>query len=471
MKTSFSREQLAEPALAEADAVIRACVRHGFCPQTCPTYLLLGDENDSPRGRIDLARAMLEHGGAPDAATVRHIDQCLSCLSCETTCAARVEYRHLVDHARAHIETHYRRPWRERALRTLLATVLPRPRLFALALVLARAARPLAGLLPGRLGGLVRFAPPRPRAAQEPPLPAPAVPAVAPTREVILLEGCVQRVLGAAINDATVRVLERHGVRVHRLRETQCCGALTLHMGRTAAARASARRAIVAWERVLAAHPACSAIVVNTSGCGTTLKDYGRLFAHDAAWAARAARIAELVRDVAEVLNELPLAPRDDLPAVPVAYHDACSLQHGQRVTEAPRRVLRRLGFPLREVPERHFCCGSAGTYNLLQPGLAERLGERKAAHLAATAAPLFAAGNLGCLLQIGRYSERPGVHTVELADWATGGPLPAALSGLDLGAWPGPAAAPTPATTVPGEINFWLYEASTPQPETSHVE
>jgi len=468
MHTQFTSAQLADPRLAEADSIIRACVRHGFCPQTCPTYVLLGDENDSPRGRIDLIRAMLEQGGAPPAATVRHIDRCLSCLSCETTCAARVEYRHLADRARAHIEMHYRRPWRERWLRRLLASVLPHPGRLRVALALARLGRPFARWLPGRLRGLIESVPP---AADVNTVgnAAPPHATATPHREVALLTGCVQQVLGAQINAATVRVLERHGCRVHVAPDAVCCGALTLHMGREADGLAAARTAIAAWERLLAEHP-LTAIVVNTSGCGTTLKDYGRLFAHDPDWQPRAARIAGLVKDISELLAELPLAPRTDVPELPVAYHDACSLQHGQGLVAPPRNVLRRLGFALREVPERHFCCGSAGTYNLLQPAIATRLGERKAQHVAATAAVLFTAGNLGCLLQIGRYSALPGVHTVELADWATGGPLPPALAGLDLTAYPPRTSAAGPGAAAPAadEINFWLYAPPTVAEETT---
>lgn len=461
MHTQFSVTQLADPKLAEADSIIRACVRHGFCPQTCPTYVLLGDENDSPRGRIDLIRAMLEQGGAPPAATVRHIDRCLSCLSCETTCAARVEFRHLADRARVHIEMHYRRPWRERGLRWLLASLLPHPGRLRLALAAARLGRPFARWLPGRLRGLVESVPPA--YAGTACNTAESLAALPPQREVALLAGCVQQVLGAHINAATVRVLERHGCRVHVAADAVCCGALTLHMGREADALAAARSAIETWEALLAEH-ALTAIVVNTSGCGTLLKDYGRLFAHDPHWYPRAARIAGLVKDVSEVLADLPLTPRTDVPELPIAYHDACSLQHGQGLVAPPRALLRRLGFALREVPERHFCCGSAGTYNLLQPAIATRLGERKARHVAATSAVLFAAGNLGCLLQIGRYSALPGVHTVELADWATGGPLPPALAGLDLTAYPPRTAADSPGAAVPAadEINFWLYAPPT---------
>lgn len=469
MHTHFTPQQLDQPALAEADGIIRACVRHGFCPQTCPTYILLGDENDSPRGRIDLIRGMLESGGPPEASTVRHLDQCLSCLSCETTCAARVEYRHLADHARAYIERHFRRPWRDRWLRRFLATVLTRPALLRAALALAALTRPLAGLLPTALRALVEASPLRLPARA--PRPSAAHPTDAPRLRVALLDGCVQQVMGAHINAATVRVLERHGCHIVATSAERCCGALTLHMGREDEARAAARQAIAHWDSLIDAG-LLDAIVVNTSGCGTTIKDYGRLFAHEPAWAARAARVAEHARDVSEVLAMLPLAPDPNRPRLPLAYHDACSLQHGQRVTAAPRRVLRAVGFALSEIPEGHFCCGSAGTYNLLQPAIAGRLGARKASAIAGTGAAAVAAGNLGCLLQIGRYSTLPLLHTVELVDWATGGPCPPALNGIDFSPWLHAASASPTTTAVPSteEINFWLYAGTLPAAEdTTH--
>ncbi len=469
MQTHFKPHQLALPALAEADGIIRACVRHGFCPQTCPTYILLGDENDSPRGRIELIRGMLETGGAPSASTVRHLDQCLSCLSCETTCAARVEYRHLADHARAYIERHFRRPWRDRWLRHFLATTLTRPALLRRALGLARLARPFGALLPATLRALIEAAP---RTALAPAIkPSNAVPTAAPTLRVALLDGCVQQVMGAHINAATIRVLERHGCQVVATSAERCCGALSLHMGREDEARQAARVAIAHWHALLD-QGALDVIVVNTSGCGSTIKDYGRLFAHEPVWAARAASVADHTRDISEVLAMLPLVAHASRPRLPLAYHDSCSLQHGQRVTAAPRRLLRAVGFELHEVPEGHFCCGSAGTYNLLQPAIASRLGARKASAIESTAAVAVAAGNLGCLLQIGRYSRLPLMHTVELIDWATGGPCPPALAGVDLTPWQSAAPVEATGTAMPiaEEINFWLYAAHpTAAEETTH--
>ncbi len=460
MQTHFSAQQLSDPSLAEAERIIKSCVRHGFCPQTCPTYVLLGDENDSPRGRIDLMRAMLEHGGPPEAKTVRHLDQCLSCLACETTCAARVDYRHLFDRARVHIERNFRRPWRERLWRALVASVLPYPSRLRVALHLGRFVRPFARVLPRRLSELLELLP----------LAAPATPAAASTpthtargaarKRVALVAGCVQQVMGAHINDATRRLLQRHGCEVVDIEGDACCGALTLHMGREVDGLTRAR-ALLARLTDEIEGAGLDAVVVAISGCGTTLKDYAHLFAGDPRWRDPAAQVAAMVRDVSEYLSQLNLEFRADMPFLPIAYHDACSLQHGQRVLEPPRRLLKLAGFDVREIPEGHFCCGSAGSFNLLQPKLAHQLGVRKAAGITATGARAVAAGNLGCMVQLAHHSGLPLVHTVELLDWASGGPRPAALAHVDIKAYPARATATAEVSPADGdEINYWVYEA-----------
>jgi len=432
MRTNFTSAQLADPAIAEANDILQSCVHYGFCTNTCPTYVLTRDENDSPRGRIDLIRGMLERGGSPDAREVHHLDRCLSCLSCMTTCAVKVDYVHLIDRARSHIETAYRRPWADRMMRAMLAAVLPRPRLFLAALHLAALVRGLSGLLPARL---------RPMFAMMPDLhPDILVPQLfraegARRGRVALLAGCAQQALDGRINAATIRVLQRHGYDVVVADGAGCCGSLTLHMGRQAAAAAAARRNVGAWMREVRG-AGLDAVIVNASGCGTTVKDYGHLLADDD----DARTIAALARDVTEFLAGIGLRPAA-APALTVAYHDPCSMQHGQRVTRPPRDLLRSAGFKVVDVPEKHFCCGSAGTYNLLQPAMAEALGRRKAAHIDSTAAQVIATGNIGCMVQIGRYAGRPVVHTAELLDWATGGPCPAALVGIE------PAPARTDAT------------------------
>ncbi|MBJ6124846.1 glycolate oxidase subunit GlcF [Microvirga splendida] len=432
MRTNFSEAQLADPEIAEANQILETCVHYGFCTNTCPTYVLTRDENDSPRGRIDLIRRMLEKGGPPDPKTVHHLDRCLSCLSCMTTCAVKVDYVHLIDRARVHIEHHHRRPWPERFLRGLLANVLPYPRRFQWALRGARAAKVLPSMVPSALRASLAMVPEPKRLDTD--ILAPGVyPAEGQRRKrVAVLAGCAQQVLNGNINRAAIRLLRRHGCDVIVSAGVGCCGSLTLHMGRESDARVSARAAIAAWTREIEAE-GLDAIVVNASGCGTTVKDYGHLFARDPGMAEPARCVAALARDVSEILVDLGLAPPAEPKAYRVAYHDPCSMQHGQRVTRHPRELLRAAGFQVMDIPEKHFCCGSAGTYNLLQPDMAERLGQRKADHVASTDPDIVATGNIGCMMQIGQYLGRPVLHTVELLDWATGGPCPPALAGVPL--------------------------------------
>ncbi len=426
MQTSFTPEQLRDPAMAEANAILRTCVHCGFCTATCPTYQVLGDELDSPRGRIYLIKDMLETGRPADEKTVKHIDRCLSCLACMTTCPSGVHYMHLVDQARAYIERTYRRPLPDRLMRWVLAKVLPYPTRFRLAVLGAWVARPVAGLLPGRLRALIDFAP---RSLPPPsPLDAPQVFRAEGVRRrrVALLTGCAQRALNTDINAATIRLLTRHGCEVVIARGMGCCGALTHHMGRVAESHRAAAANIAAWGAEIRG-AGLDAIVINTSGCGTTVKDYGHMF-RDGPLAAEAATVSALARDVTELMEDLTLrAPR--APALRVAYHAACSLQHGQQVRTAPKALLAAAGFTVLEPSDAHLCCGSAGTYNLMQPEIAGALKSRKVRALSATRPDVIAAGNIGCMMQIGSGTETPVVHTVELLDWATGGPAPAALA------------------------------------------
>jgi glycolate oxidase iron-sulfur subunit len=427
MQTSFTPAQLADPDTAASEKIIRTCVHCGFCTATCPTYMLLGDELDSPRGRIYLMKEMLEKGGPPSPRTVKHVDRCLSCLSCMTTCPSGVNYMHLVDHARAYIETHHVRPWPERFLRALLARVLPNRAAFRGALRLAQVSRPLQGLLPGRLKVMAAMAPERltgPDRAERPRV----FPAEGPRRmRVALLAGCVQPVLAPEINGAAIRLLNRLGAEVVVAKGQDCCGALPHHLGKAEQAKAMARANIAAWTREIDGE-GLDAIIVTASGCGTSVKDYGFMLREEPAIAQDAARISALARDVSEVLAALQ-PPGGPAPmGLTVAYHSACSLQHGQGVREEPKALLRAAGFTVVEPAEGHVCCGSAGTYNLLQPELAERLRERKVANLSATAPDVIAAGNIGCLTQIAGGTEIPVAHTVELLDWAMGGPMPPAL-------------------------------------------
>ncbi len=423
MQTSFSPAQLADPAIATSEKILRKCVHCGFCTATCPTYALLGDELDSPRGRIYMIKDMLEHDRPATAEVVKHVDRCLSCLSCMTTCPSGVDYMHLVDHARAHIERTYKRPFMDRALRRVLAAVLPNPALFRLSVTLARLGRPFAPALPAKLRAMLALAPAS--------LPAPApesalnIKPAGATRRVALLPGCTQQVLAPHLNTATARLLARHGCEVTVLPGTGCCGALRHHMG--ADDHAEARANVLAWKDEVEAGRV-DAIVINASGCGTTVKDYGFLFRNDPALAAPAAAISKITRDVTELMSEIGLQAPVIRTGQRVAYHSACSLQHGQRVTEAPKQLLRQAGFEVVDVPEGHLCCGSAGTYNMLQPEIAAQLRERKVANIESTGPALIAAGNIGCMVQIGSGTKLPVVHTAELLDWATGGPRPEAL-------------------------------------------
>ena len=430
MQTSFSLAQLADPDIKEADGILRACVHCGFCTATCPTYVLLGDELDSPRGRIYLIKDMLENDLPATPEVVKHVDRCLSCLSCMTTCPSGVNYMHLVDHGRRRIEETYDRPLADRLVRSLLAAVLPRPSLFRLALIGAWFARPLARILPARLAAMLRLAPARLSCPS--PVDRPQVfPADGKRRKrVALLAGCAQQVLAPEINEATIHLLTRHGCEVVVASGAGCCGALVHHLGEEGPALAAARANIDAWQREIDGD-GLDAIVVNASGCGTQVKDYGFMLRGDETHALAAQRISGLARDVSELMSELGLMAPVRATGLRVAYHSACSLQHGQRVTVEPKALLAAAGFAVLEIPEGHLCCGSAGTYNILQPELATRLRDRKIGNIESLRPALVATGNIGCITQLGAALTLPIVHTVELLDWATGGPLPRALKDL----------------------------------------
>jgi glycolate oxidase iron-sulfur subunit len=427
MQTHFSPAQLADPDTRESEKILRSCVHCGFCTATCPTYTLLGDELDSPRGRIYLIKDMLENDRPATEQDVKHIDRCLSCLSCMTTCPSGVNYMHLVDHARQHIEATYRRPWPQRALRSLLGFILPRPALFRASLYGSILGKPMARLMPRQIRAILDLAPQHvPRASI---VDRPQVFAAegARTRRVALLTGCAQRVLAPQINESTIRLLTRHGCEVIVAAGAGCCGALTHHLGHNS--HGYARANIVAWSAEIAGG-GLDAIVINASGCGTTVKDYGFMFRNDPILAEPARRISALTRDVTELMSEVGLQPPRHPTGQRVAYHSACSLQHGQQVKQQPKRLLEAAGFSVCDVPEGHLCCGSAGTYNLLQPEIATQLRDRKVANIARAKPMLIAAGNIGCMTQIASGTELPVVHTVELLDWATGGPRPPALPG-----------------------------------------
>ena len=429
MQTSFTLAQLADPDVAEADKILRACVHCGFCTATCPTYVLLGDELDSPRGRIYLIKDMLENDRPATGEVVKHIDRCLSCLACMTTCPSGVHYMHLVDHARAHVEETYSRPLGDRVLRALLAKVLPDRKLFRLSLLAGSAGRVLAPLFGAlglnRLAAMLRLVPSRlPPGSEE---GQRVFPAQGPRRgRVALLQGCAQSVLAPSINEAATRLLTRKGYEVVLAGEG-CCGSLVHHMGREQQALGNARAAIDLWTREIETN-GLDAIIVTASGCGTTIKDYGYMLRNDPTYAGRAARVSALAKDISEYLAALDLGAAARPGGLKVAYQAACSLQHGQKIVKQPKELLAKAGFTVSDIGEAHLCCGSAGTYNIMQPEIATRLRDRKVANIERTGADVVATGNIGCMTQLAEATAIPIVHTVELLDWAHGGPRPAAL-------------------------------------------
>lgn len=431
MQTNFTPEQLRDPKLNEAEQILRRCVHCGLCTATCSTYVLLGDERDSPRGRIYLIKEMLEQGKPASAQVQHHVDRCLSCLSCMSTCPSGVDYMHLVDLARAHIEETGQRTRKDRMMRRLLAAVVPYPERFRKALKLAPLGRPFTGMM-RRLGfkelaAMIDLAPRH--------VPGKAKYQGAGTaqtlgerrKRVLMLAGCAQQVLRPQINDATIRLLAKRGVEVVVAANAGCCGALVQHIGKEAAALEQARRNVRAWAKEMTRAPV-DAVIVNASGCGTTVKDYGHMLARDPELAGTAAQIAAMTRDVTEFLAGYDLGPPTRWSSLRVAYHSACSMQHGQRITAEPRALLKKAGFTVVEIPEGHICCGSAGTYNILQPEIAGQLRQRKLDNIRLAKADIVSAGNIGCISQIGLAGEIPVVHTVELLDWAYGGPVPSGL-------------------------------------------
>ena len=433
MQTHFSAAQLQDPATVEAGKILRACVHCGFCTATCPTFVLLGDELDSPRGRIYLIKEMLEKDRPADALTVKHIDRCLSCLACMTACPSGVNYMHLVDAARSHIEKTYRRPIQDRLLRSLLGAVLPYTKRFRLALAAARLARPFKALYPRlgrsgrRLSAMLSLAPKNIPSTLAPPRGGAISEASAGKTRVALLSGCVAPVLRPSINDAAIRLLSRLGIEAVLAKGEGCCGALLHHLGKEAGALAQARHNVDIWNAEIERH-GLDAIVITASGCGTMIKDYGYLLRRDPAYAAKAARVSALAKDITEFLGGQDLPEPVNPGGAVVAYHSACSMQHGQKIDALPKQLLRQAGFQVRDIAEGHLCCGSAGTYNILEPEIALRLRDRKIANIMQTAPDIVATGNIGCIRQIASGTSIPVIHTVELLDYAYGGPKPEGL-------------------------------------------
>ena len=429
MQTHFSATQLAEPQIQQADDILRKCVHCGFCTATCPTFVLTGDERDSPRGRIWMIRDFLEQDSPADSRLQYHLDRCLTCLSCMTTCPSGVDYMHLVDIGRERLDSTTSRPLADRLVRWMLSHIVPHAGRFHLALLAARLAKPVSFLLPKRLKAMVSLAPATPQ-----PLDriggtdaSYADKDTASIKRVMLLAGCAQRAIDLEINAATIRLLNRFGIEVVVKSQASCCGALAHHISAHDKAMQTMRQTADAWRDEIEAGR-IDAIIVNTSGCGTQLKDYGHLLADDADYAEIGSQISDYAMDISELLARLDVLPLNAPNGLVVAYHAACSLQHGQKVTEAPKALLERAGFRIVSPAESHLCCGSAGVYNVLQPELSQQLQARKLSALNATGADIVAAGNLGCINQLAD-STAPICHTAQLLDWAYGGDAPAAVA------------------------------------------
>lgn len=430
MRTEFSLAQLADQGVAESEQILRKCVHCGFCTATCPTYVTLGNELDSPRGRIYLIKDMLENDRPADVKTVTHLDRCLSCLACMTTCPSGVNYMHLIDHARAYIEKTYRRPLMDRLTRALLVNVLPYPNRFRIALTFAKLGRPFAPLLKRfkvlkPMGAMLDLAPQQVPQNRESIKTGTREPEGRKIARVAILTGCAQPVLNPQINQATIDLFTRIGVEVVVPKGEGCCGALTHHMGREQAALEAARRNVDAWTHEIE-HGGLDAIIITASGCGTTIKDYGHMLKTDPAYADKAAKVSTLAKDVTEFLIEQDLPQKQINRSLTVTYHSACSMQHGQKITDHPKTLLKNAGFIVKDPAEGHLCCGSAGTYNILQSEIADQLKARKVKNIERTKPDVIAAGNIGCMTQIGSSTDIPIVHTIELLNWAYGGNKPA---------------------------------------------
>ncbi|MCH9806899.1 MAG: glycolate oxidase subunit GlcF [Alphaproteobacteria bacterium] len=434
MQTNFSKEQLADPHLSEAERILRRCVHCGLCTAVCSTYVVLGDERDSPRGRIYLIKDMLENDRPASGEVQHHVDRCLSCLSCMTTCPSGVDYMHLVDIARVHIKETGSRSFADRFVRRLLAMIVPYPDRFRLALKTAPMGRPFVGIMRrlklDGLAAMVELAPDKIPTAPKYEGPGTAETDMKRRARVILLAGCAQQVLRPDINDATIRLLARRGVDVVVANGAGCCGALVHHMGREAEALNQARQNVDAWTREIEREPV-DAVIINASGCGTTVKDYAYMLRNDPDYAEKAKKIVALAKDITEFIVDYDLGPPKRYSSLRVAYHSACSMQHGQGITEEPKELLSKAGYTVADVPEGHICCGSAGVYNILQSEIATTLRDRKVGNIRKAKPDLVATGNIGCISHLQKGMDTPIAHTVELLDWAYGGPVPRGLEKL----------------------------------------
>jgi len=431
MRTNFSLEQLQDQNNKACEKIFRKCVHCGFCNATCPTYHLLGDELDGPRGRIYMIKDMIENQKKPTENIVKHIDRCLSCCSCMTTCPSGVNYMHVIDYGRNYVEKNYQRPFWDKNIRKVLSIVIPNHYIFRLAGFFTRFVKPFKFLLPKKIKNMVTLMPtnfPKKKLKDKKVYPVKNNKTIA---RVALLTGCVQKVISPQINEATIRLLNRHGVEVVVPKKIKCCGSLNHHLGKEHFAHEEFKNNILHWyDEYL--NGGLDAIISNTSGCGTTIKDYGFIFRGDGELKKKAKKISELTKDISEYLTQnLKLNFKNINKNYKIAYHSACSLQHGQKVHTEPMDLIKKTGNEVVEIPDGHLCCGSAGTYNMLQAEIAEKLLKEKIMNIEKIKPDIISTGNIGCITQISIGTKIPILHTVEIIDWYTGGPKPKILSKL----------------------------------------
>ena len=435
MQTNFSENQLKNQDNKSSEKIFRKCVHCGFCNATCPTYQILGDELDGPRGRIYLIKDMLENNKPGNEKIVKHIDRCLSCYSCMTTCPSGVNYMHLIDHGRKHIEKTYRRPLKDRLIRNFLSRVLSNAINFRLVSVLVKLLRPVKFIFPKKIKEMINLMPRKfPRKTLATMSKYPPTNKKKPVARVALLTGCVQKVIAPQINEATIRLLNRHGIEVIVSKNIDCCGSLSHHLGKNKLAEESFKKNISIWYDEYLQN-GLDAIISNTSGCGTTLKDYGFIFRGDKDLKKKAKKISDLTKDISEYLYEnvkLNFNKKNNKEKkYKIAYHSACSMQHGQKIHNQPINLIKKTGNEVLNIPEGHICCGSAGTYNLLQSDIANKLLKNKIFNITKINPQIISTGNIGCITQIAQATKIPILHTVEIIDWYTGGPKPEILINL----------------------------------------
>ncbi len=435
METHFSKNQLKDEQNKSSEKNFRKCVHCGFCNTTCPTYKLLGNELDGPRGRIYLIKDMLENNKPANEKIVKHIDRCLSCYSCMTTCPSGVNYMHLVDHGRSHIEKTFKRNFKDRLIRNFLSVTLSKAINFKIILILTRFIRPFRFILPKKIKNIINLMPSTfPKKTLSRMNIYPPYKRKKPVARVALLTGCVQKVISPQINEATIRLLNRHGIEVIVPKGIDCCGSLNYHLGKSDLAKENFKKNISIWYEEYLKN-GLDAVISNTSGCGTTLKDYGFIFKSDKDFKKKAKKISELTKDISEYLDENVklnfLKDMKNIKGYKIAYHSACSMQHAQKIHSIPINLIKKTGNEVFDIPDGHLCCGSAGTYNLLQSDIAKNLLKEKIQNIEKIKPQIISTGNIGCITQIASSTSIPILHTVEIIDWYTGGPKPEVLKNL----------------------------------------